>query len=56
VHYRPSVDEFLSDRRNEELYEFGHAHGMMSKQAGEPESVHALSGRLYLSQSGWLRR
>lgn len=54
VHYRPSVAQFLALRHDRALYELGQAHGLLTKQAGVPTTVHALTGRLYLSESGWL--
>ena len=35
-------------------YDHGHAHFHLEKAGGTPIKVHALSGRLYLSSSGWL--
>lgn len=54
VHHRPAIENFLAERREEALYELGQAHGLLQKAAGDAASVHAMSGRLYLSQSGWL--
>lgn len=50
----PARLSFLIGKVDEELHQLGHAHTLLTKSAGKAELSYALSGRLYLSKSGWL--
>lgn len=44
----------IDKQHREWLYQVGECVGLWHKQAAVPAKVYALSGRLYLSKSGWL--
>lgn len=46
--------DMLHSRLQQRVYDQAHAHTMLCKAAGVPETVKALVGSLYVSKSGWL--
>ena len=44
----------LNSRLQQRVYDQAHAHTLLCKAAGTPETVQSLVGSLYVSQSGWL--
>lgn len=52
LHTRP-LEQVIKEAA-QSYYALGQAHGYLVKEGQEPKVVHALSGELYLSDSGWL--